>query len=845
MMEMVTVKINDSAIECAEGNSILEVADSAGIYIPRLCYHPDLPSAKDVIWAESIYQDETKIISEKSGEKTGDGAHCNLCLVDIDGNAEPVNACITSVEDGMVIRTDTSDVSKLRKQALSKILAGHPHSCLTCAQKEGCSRTDCSSNVPVEERCCRLLGQCELEKVSDFIGIPGDTPKYIPKQYPVIKDDPLFDRDYNLCIGCLRCVRACTDLRKADVMGAIWKDDRIWVGTKNAAGLKEAECRFCGACVEVCPTGALLDKEAIPAVRRDAPLPCVGTCPAGIDIPHYLKLIALGRYSEALAVIKSSVPFPGILGYVCFHPCETNCRRGEVDQAVAICDLKRFVADKVPIEELGSDHKHPDSGKKIAIIGSGPAGLTAAYYLGLLGHQVDIFDNAEKPGGMLRHAIPDYRLPPEILDRELEALKNMGINFNMNSRIGVELGIPELKSRGYDSILVAAGTSASKALEIENYDLEGVYLGLDFLKSAKLSRKPELSGDVVVIGGGNVAIDAAMTALRLGADKVRLICLESSDEMPAHDWEIAQAEEEGVTINPSWGPKRFIAIDNKLAGIELRNCTKVFDERGAFNPQYDENELSEIPADYVIVTIGQETDRKLMSHLDSQAGSTGDRFKADDNFTTNIDCLFVAGDLVRGPSSVVEAIADGRRVADVIDKYLGGSGLADDIPDLAGLDDPALKSDESINRPRQNANIAEPSIRKSNFNLISKTFDEQIAKHEAQRCLQCHLRQLINPITLPPEHWLILNQENVESVPRIEGVFQLLDADKKVIRITGAMDLRESLKECLANPGEAKYYIWEEDPMYTKRESELIQQHLQKHGELPGDGMGDDLDDLF
>jgi NADPH-dependent glutamate synthase beta subunit-like oxidoreductase len=629
-------------------------------------------------------------------------------------------------------------------------------------------------------------------------------------------------------------------------MGAVKNKNQIWIGTKNAAGLKEAECRFCGACVEVCPTGALLDKDDVPEVRHDSPLPCVKRCPAGIDIPTYLRLITEGRYNEAMAVIRSRVPFPGILGYVCFHPCEDSCRRSIVDQSVAICDLKRFVADKVPLKELSRRRKQPESNRKVAIIGSGPTGLTAAYYLKLLGHQADIFDTADKPGGMLRHAIPDFRLPPEVLDRELEELTDIGVNFFMNSPISGDLKIPELKSKGYDAILVATGTPTSKSLRIENSDLENIFSGLDFLKSAKLKRKPKLSGDVVVIGGGNAAIDAAMTALRLGANTVKLVCLESKIEMPAHDWEIVQAEEEGIVIINSWGPKRFLAENGRLAGIELKKCTRVFDGNGRFDPQYDNNDLQELPANYVIISIGQGADKGLTELLADLADGSNGQYKADSNFATNIDGIFAAGDFVRGPSSVVEAIADGRQVADVIDRYIGGKGIPDTTIEPEGIDNPVLdSSNKSINRERLLTTIADPIQRTSNFDLISKTYDEDTAQKEAQRCLQCNLRLMITSTILPPYKWLVLNRENIEKVPHIEGVFQLLDADKKVIRITGVINLYEKLQECLANAGEIQYFIWEADPMYTKRESELIQQYLQKHGELPGGGLGDEMDDLF
>ena len=845
-MANLTLKINGSRVECPEGKTILEAADSAGIYIPRLCYHPDLPPTGDVLLSDCVYQGNFKIISEKSGVAIGEVAHCNLCLVQVKGMDEPVNSCITAVEDGMDIHTETPEIISLRKKALSKILATHPHACLTCAQREGCSRTDCSTNVPVEERCCILLGRCELGKVCDHIGIPGDTPKYRPGNLPVIKDDPLFDRDYNLCIGCLRCVRVCRDIRGADILGAAWKNNRAWVGSLKEGNLKEAECRFCGACVEVCPTGALLDKENVPKVVRDADLPCVGGCPAGIDIPRYLKLISMGRYKEALEVIRSRVPFPGILGYVCFHPCEDICRRGNIDQAVAICSLKRFVADEIPLDEFPPVNKDPDTGKKVAVVGSGPAGLTAAYYLSILGHQVDIFDENQKPGGMLRHGIPAYRLPDEVLNRELETFKDAGIDFKMNHDIGENHGIEELKSDGYDAILIAIGTSASKMIDIENINLKGVYPALDFLRAAKFNKKPDLSGNVVVIGGGNVAIDAAMTSYRLGAESVQLVCLESRKEMPAHEWEITQAEEEGVEIIISRGPKRFVSYNGRVSSVEFKKCVRVFDEQGRFNPAYDEDAIMKIDADSVVVAIGQEIRGDVVDYIKQRQDIAGNLLEVNNDFATGVAGVFAAGDVVRGPSSVVEAVAAGRKSAEAIDKYLGGKGLAEREPVRIEKDNPKLDTEpEAILRERQTGNIVDPVVRKKGFCLIEETLEENIAKLEAERCLQCHLRQQITPVILPPELWLSLDMENVEKAPESDGVFQLLDKDKKVIKIKGTANLRRDLIESLENPGNAVYFEWEEDPMFTKRESELIQKYLQEFGEMPGGGVDDELDDLF
>ncbi len=841
---MLKLLIDGQSIECPEGTTILEAADAAGIYIPRLCAHPDLGPAGEVQWSAAIWQGKVQITGDNPNESAGEEGRCNLCLVEIEGRPEPANACSTIVDRGMIVRTDTADIVQRRQRALARILATHPHACLTCAQREGCSRTDCSANVPVDERCCILLGHCELQKVSEYIGIPGDTPKYVPRGRPVITDEPLVERDFNLCIGCLRCVRVCRDVRRADVLGAVGKDDRVWVGTVRGGNLGEAECRFCGACVEVCPTGALRDKEGTGMVRRDSPLPCAAQCPAGVDIPRYLRLVAEGQNSEAVELIRSRAPLPGVLGYVCFHPCEETCRRGDIDEPVAICAAKRFAADHAGSSPL--IEKQSDTGKRVAIIGSGPAGLSAAYFLALSGHQVEVFDRDDRPGGMLRHAIPDYRLPPEILDRDLQVLKDIGVVFQMNRQLGDGFRIDNFKNQGFDAVLLAVGTSKSKSLPIENAELDGIYPGLEFLQSAKLHRQPTLTGNVVIIGGGNVAIDAAMTARRLGAAEVHLVCLESRDQMPAHEWEIEQAIEEDITIHPSWGPQRFTAQDGRISGVDLIQCTKVFDDQGRFTPEFNKNETNHLNADAVIVTIGQEVEPDLFNGSLAGQKGPGGTIKADD-YVVNPDGLFAAGDAVHGPTSVIDALADGRRVAGIIDKYLGGQGLFDATPDTTEFDDPKLSTNaESIQRPRQKPQTADPQSRITSFDLIEKTLDESSAQAEAGRCLECHLRQLITPVILPPEKWRPLTEEEIIQVPETAGVFQLLGAEKAVLCITGTANLRESLQDKQADPGTAAFFMVEEDPMYTKRESELIQQYLQEHGEMPGGAGGDDdLDDLF
>jgi formate dehydrogenase beta subunit len=383
--------------------------------------------------------------------------------------------------EGMMVITENDRIRARRQKNLVPILARHPHACLTCAQQQGCSRSQCSSNVPEKERCCTKFGNCELQKVANYIGIPPDTPRWIPADLPVITDYPLFVRDYNLCIGCTRCVRACRDLRGIEAIGFVYDENgRIQVGSL-APSLEGSGCTFCTACVEVCPTGALMDKSVRPGKRDEDIVPCIAACPAHIDIPGYLRLIAAGKRDEAHAVIREKVPFPGVLGRVCIHPCEDVCRRGEVNAPVSICALKRYAADG----ENGLWRKNslisPETGKKVAIVGAGPAGLTAGFYLRKKGHTVTVFEARRAAGGMMRYGIPAYRLPKEVLDREIQGIVDTGIEIRTRESLGKDFNLDRLRSVGFDAVFLALGAQLSRRISIDGSDLRGVLWGVDFL----------------------------------------------------------------------------------------------------------------------------------------------------------------------------------------------------------------------------------------------------------------------------------------------------------------------------------------------------------------------------
>ncbi|MFX1475769.1 MAG: FAD-dependent oxidoreductase [Promethearchaeota archaeon] len=841
---MVKLTINGTEVEAADGTTVLAAAEAVGIYIPRLCSHPNLPPGAGSKPTGDVYRGPEPIKNVVPENELVEYEGCQLCLVLIEGHDAPQQACNTVVAEGMVVLTDTPEIKALRQENLSKILATHPHACLTCAQREGCTREPCSLNVPVEERCCEKFGRCELQQVADYIGIKDDTPRYIPQKLPVVDEEPLFVRDYNLCIECTRCVRACRDLRGIDALGFAFDGETFVVGP-TAKLLSDSGCKFCGACIEVCPTGALLDKETVWTNREDALLPCIHDCPVEIDIPRYIRLVAAGDYTTASSVIRERTMFPNVLAHVCHHPCEEHCRRTDLNGAICILGLKRVAIEHTKTEDWTPRVTvRTRTNKHVAIVGSGPTGLTAAYYLTILGHRVTVFEALPEPGGMLRYGIPRYRLPREVLDKDLEILNYLGIDFQTNTMIGENLTIPDLQ-QNHDAVLVAIGAQQSRKIVIAGDNLQGVLWGLEFLRRVNMDQPPDIGRQVVVVGGGSVAVDVARTSLRLGAEKVMLVCLEPGDEMPAHDWEIQEAKDEGVELYPTWGPKRILGKNGHVSGVELVCCTCVFDEEGKFNPSFDEGQTKTLAADMVILAIGQSVDlTKIGKGTGLEQSKAGTIVVEKKTLETKIPGVFAAGDAVDGPSSVVEALAAGWLAASSIDKFLGGTGVISE--EFGGEKPPAI---HRLGRDKGFAGWSRAPLpllpadqRRTSFEEVELTLPEKLAADQARRCLQCDLRLLISSVTLPPEEWLDFEAGHITQVPTNPGVFILADEEKTVLKIKGTENLREALQQQLLSTPKAKFFKFEEDPMYTQRETELLQQYLQEHGKMPGE---DELDDLF
>jgi len=481
------------------------------------------------------------------------------------------------------------------------------------------------------------------------------------------------------------------------------------------------KCTACGRCVEVC----ILDN------LRLQLSPCRQACPIGMNCQGYIRQIARGKNDDGLEKIREAAPFGGILGRVCSRPCEAVCNRTKVDgQPVAVRDLKRYLADTGPAMPPPAI---PEMPQKVAIVGAGPAGLTAAYYLRASGFKVSLYDKESAPGGLLRWAVPEFRLPQEVLDRDLAILPAMGVEFQANRTLGKDLRLEDLEEK-FDAVILAVGCYGQTRLNIPGGDSAEVFPALEFMKRVRDRKAPQIGERVVVVGGGNAAVDAAQTALRLGAKKVHLVSLEKRQEMPAFSWSVAEAEEEGVAIQNGWGPKEFRVQGGKLKGVTFKKCAAVCDAEGCFCPSYDEKTTMDLPADMVILAIGQKLDNGLLEP--SMNTSSGVQFDPI-TFQTKRAKILVAGDLSKGPKSIVEAMAQGKEAALSVKRLLTGEDLYYERENGKPYE---LQFEPDWNRAKKQTRVAMPQIplsRRKGFQEVAKGYSKEEALTEAERCINC------------------------------------------------------------------------------------------------------------
>jgi len=486
----------------------------------------------------------------------------------------------------------------------------------------------------------------------------------------------------------------------------------------------------------------------IRAQRTDFIVPrCTQACPAGVDVPRYIRAVRDQKYDEAVAVLREKLPLPTVCADACFAPCEAVCAYKQFGDPIAIRAIKRAAMDKGGDSWKKNKKPADKTGKSVAVVGSGPAGLTAAYYLVSKGHDVTVFDTFPKPGGMMRYGIPDYRLPEERLDKDIDDILALGVVFKGNTTIGSDISLDQLKKE-FDAVFVASGANGSVHIPLEGSEKRGVLWGWDFLKDVGLGKPFEFEGDVIVIGGGNVAIDVALTAKRLGAGKVHLFCLEMREEMPAHEWEIARAEEEGVFINTGWAPKKILG-EESVTGVGLIKCTSVFDNACNFNPTYDEDISHKLEAKHIILAVGQAADLGFLKTEKNIKTGGGRVVVGDTDLGTGEKGVFAGGDVVTGPDSIIGAIGHGRNAAAAIDQYLGGDGEIDET--LAQPEEEVLLTElEREVKPRNEMRLLKAWERTSGFDQVELGLTDEQIMAESSRCLDCDARKF--EVTLNVEY---------------------------------------------------------------------------------------------
>ena len=547
------------------------------------------------------------------------------------------------------------------------------------------------------------------------------------------------------------------------------------------AHVKTENCVACGRCVEYCPAGAVklgqklctkdgpieYPKHELPDTVKWGPekwdedyrdnnrincydtgtAPCKTACPAHIAVQGYLKKAAQGKYREALALIKKENPFPAVCGHICNRRCEDACTRGTIDQAVAIDEVKKFIAK----QDLTAENRYippiipPTTGRlfeeKIAIIGGGPAGLSCAFYLAEKGYKPTVFEKNEKPGGMLVYGIPSFKLEKDVVEAEIDVMRQMGVEIKCGVEVGKDITLKELRKQGYKAFYIAIGCQGGRKANIEGEDAEGVMTAVDFLRTVGDNQNYPVEGRTVVVGGGNVAIDVARTASRCGASDVSMFCLEGRNIMPASEEEIAEAQEEGITLNCGWGPKEILTENGKVKGIVFKKCLFVFDENKRFSPKFDENVTMTVPCERVFLSIGQSIVwGNLLDGSKVELGRGNGAVADKVTYQTAEPDIFVGGDVYTGPKFAIDAIAAGKEGAISIHRFVqphGSLTIGRNRRQFIELDKSNIQVEEYDNSSRQIPGVRKDIDVHKSFRDAKETFTEAQVRKETARCLGC------------------------------------------------------------------------------------------------------------